>query len=102
MGGNRDFRAHSALPGVQNRVIRCGYGSPVSYTSILSICSAATTLAAFCLGWTLRFCLGFFAGMDGGSVAANVSSELLAIVGFDQRLVDRLWPAVAGELVKSA
>jgi hypothetical protein len=34
---------------------------------------------------------GLFAGMDGGGVAADVAGDLLSIVGFYQRLVNRLW-----------
>jgi len=31
---------------------------------------------------SLGFCLGFLAGVDGGGVAADVTGDLLSIVGF--------------------
>jgi len=40
--------------------------------------------------------------VDGGGVAADVSGDLLSIVGFDRRLVDLLRSSVAGEGVEGA
>jgi hypothetical protein len=40
------------------------------------------------------------AGVDGGGVAADVSGVLPAVVDFDQRLVNLLRSAVAGEGVE--
>jgi len=56
---------------------------------------AAPALLFALAGLLLRLRRGLFAGVDGGGVAADVTGDLLSIVGFDQRLVNRLWSVVA-------
>jgi len=61
------------------------------------VLAAASAFASLGLGWRRRFGLGLLAGVDGGGVAADVSGDLLSIVGFDRRLVDLLRTTVEGE-----
>ena len=64
------------------------------------VLATAAASAAPGLGWRLRFGLGLLAGVDGGGVAADVSGDLPAVVGFDQRLVNLLRPTIASEGVE--
>ena len=66
------------------------------------VLAAAAALAAPGLGRRLRFGLGPLAGVDGGGVPADVPGELVAIVGFDQRLVNLLRTPVAGKDAEGA